>query len=157
MSRAAIYVDAALVAKFYVNEPGRDAVRRLARQAGSAATSGVAVAEVAAAFHRKWREGAIDASVFDALQGQFRHDLTRGLWTLVGPTPALFEQVRALFAKLERTTVPRSLDAVHLVTAKAERFDRVYSNDRHLLAACPSVQLQGINPIADPIGGSPGP
>jgi len=58
---AAVYFDAALIAKFYVNEPGRDAVRRLARQAGTVVTSGIAVAEVAAAFHRKLREGSIDA------------------------------------------------------------------------------------------------
>jgi predicted nucleic acid-binding protein len=148
---AAVYFDAALVAKFYVNEPGRNAVRRLARQAGTVATSGVAVAEVAAAFHRKLREGSIDAHLFEALQGQFHHDLTRGLWTLIGPTPALLEQVRALFARLDPSVHLRSLDAVHLMTAKAERFDRLYSNDAHLLAACPSVRLTGINPITDPI------
>ena len=90
-----MYFDAALVAKFYVNEPGRDAVRRLAKRAGTVATSGIAVAEVAAAFHRKLREGSIDVPVFEALQGQFHHDVTRGLWTLIEPTPALLQQVRA--------------------------------------------------------------
>ena len=34
------------------------------------------------------------------------------------------------------------------MTAKAEHFDRLYSNDTHLLAACPSVHLRGINPMA---------
>lgn len=71
----AAYFDAALVAKFYVNEPGRDAVRRLAKQAGTVATSGIAVAEIAAAFHRKLRGSSIDVPVFEALQGQFHHDL----------------------------------------------------------------------------------
>jgi predicted nucleic acid-binding protein len=41
----------------------------------------------------------------------------------------------------------RSLDALHLVTAREERFERIYSNDRHLLAACASVGLEGVNPI----------
>ena len=54
------YFDSALVAKFYVNEPGRKGVRRTAKQAGIIVTSGIAVAEVAAAFHRKLREGAVD-------------------------------------------------------------------------------------------------
>jgi predicted nucleic acid-binding protein len=148
----AAYFDAALVAKFYVNEPGRDAVRRLAKRAGTVATSGIAVAEVAAAFHRKLREGSIDVPVFEALQGQFHHDVTRGLWTLIEPTPALLQQARALFARLDRSVFLRSLDAVHLITAKAERFDRLYSNDTHLLAACPSVHLKGVNPIAPTIG-----
>ena len=147
----AVYFDAALVAKFYVNEPGRDAVRRLAKRAGAVATSGIAVAEVAAAFHRKLREGSIDLPLFKALQGQFHHDVTRGLWTLIEPTPALLQQIRALFARLDRPVFLRSLDAVHLITAKAEHFDRLYSNDTHLLATCPSVHLQGVNPIAPTI------
>lgn len=148
---APAYFDAALVAKFYVNEPGRDAVRRLARRAGTVVTSGVALAEVAAAVHRKLREGSIDRDVFNALQGQFEHDVAHELWTLVGPTPALLEQVRALFARLDRSVFLRSLDAIHLITAKTEHFDRLYSNDTHLLAACPSVHLTGIDPTSSSI------
>jgi predicted nucleic acid-binding protein len=151
----AAYFDAALVAKFYVNEPGRDAVRRLARRAGTVVTSGVALAEVAAAFHRKLREGSIDRDVFDALQGQFEHDAAHGLWTLVGPTPAVLEQVRALFVRLDRSVFLRSLDAIHLMTAKTEHFDRLYSNDTHVLAACPRVHLTGIDPTSS--SGTPPP
>ena len=81
-----MYFDAALVAKFYVNEPGRDAVRVLARQMGRVVTSGVAVAEVSAAFHRKLREGAVDHDVFDALMGQLEQDLESGLWCPAGPS-----------------------------------------------------------------------
>jgi hypothetical protein len=54
-----------------------------------------------------------------------------------------------MFARLDRSVFLRSLDAVHLITAKAERFDRLCSNDTHLLlAACPSVHLKGVNPLA---------
>ena len=41
-----------------------------------------------------------------------------------------------------------TLDAIHLVTARAEGFERVYSNDRHLLAAAKSFGLEGVNPIS---------
>ncbi len=140
------YFDSALVAKFYVNEEGRDRVRRTASQAGVIVTSGIAVAEVSAAFHRKLREGAVDRPVFRALQQQFEHDLTNGLWKLVGPTQALLQEVQALFATLDKSVFLRSLDALHLVTAKDEGFDRIYSNDRHLLRACASLGLQGIDP-----------
>ena len=142
-----VYFDSALIAKFYLNEPGREAIRSLARDAGSVVTSGIAVAEVSAAFHRKLREGSVDRDVFDALQGQFQHDLTNGLWRLIGPTEVLLQQVRTLFLRLDRSVFLRSLDALHLITAKAEHFNRIYSNDRHLLSACPSVGLEGINPI----------
>jgi predicted nucleic acid-binding protein len=144
---APVYFDSALVAKFYLNEVGRDAVRDLARTAGIVVTSGIAVAEVSAAFHRKFREGALDLDVFEALHGQFQHDLENGLWRLIAPTEALLGGVRSLFAKLDKSIFLRSLDALHLVTAKAEHFERLYSNDRHLLAACASVRLEGLNPI----------
>jgi predicted nucleic acid-binding protein len=145
---APVYFDSALLAKFYLNEPGRDAVRDVARKAGIVVTSGIAVAEVSAAFHRKLCEDAVDPDVFKALHGQFQYDLANGLWRLIAPTEALLEQVRILFAGLGRSVFLRSLDALHLATAKAERFERIYSNDRHLLAACGTVGLEGINPIA---------
>lgn len=140
------YFDAALVAKFYVNEPGREQVRRLARTAGAVVTSGISVAEVSAAFHRKLREGAIDRLVFKALQGQFTHDLESGLWQLAAPTEAVLHDVHLAFSRLDAAVFLRSLDALHLVTARAEGFGRIYSNDRHLLGACQHFGLAGIDP-----------
>lgn len=145
---APVYFDSALLAKFYLNEPGRNAVRDVARKAGVVVTSSIAVAEVSAAFHRKLREHAVDLEVFKALQGQFQHDLEDGLWRLIVPTEALLEQVRGLFVRLDKSVFLRSLDALHLVTAKAEGFERIYSNDRHVLAACDSLDLEGIDPTA---------
>ncbi len=140
------YFDSALVAKFYVNEPGRDAVRALARSAGVVVSSGIAIAEVSAAFHRKFREGAVDRNTFKGLLGQFEHDVEQGLWTFIGPTEALLHEVQRLFRGLGASVFLRSLDALHLVTARAERFERLYSNDRHLLAACSVAGLVGIDP-----------
>src|SRR5437016_2437012 len=147
---APAYFDSALIAKFYLNEAGRESIRALAKRAGSVVSSGIAAAEVSAAFHRKLREGAIDRNTFKALQGQFQHDLAGGLWSLVSPTEALLEEVRTLFSRLDESVFLRSLDALHLVTAAAERFDIIYSNDRHLLAACGAVGLQGVNSLLDP-------
>jgi predicted nucleic acid-binding protein len=145
---AAVYFDSALIAKFYLNEPGREAIRRLARASGIVVTSGIAVAEVSAAFHRKLREGVVERDTFDALLGQLEHDLKRELWRLIGPTEDLLRKVQALYLRLDKSVFLRSLDALHLVTAKAEHFHRIYSNDRRLLSACASVGLQGINPVA---------
>lgn len=140
------YFDAALVAKFYLNEPGRDRARQLARSAGAVVTSGIAVSEVSAAFHRKLREGAVARPVFNALQGQFAHDLDAGLWRLAPPTEALLREVQRTFARLDRSVFVRSLDAIHLVTARAEGFGLIYSNDRHLLGACRHFGLEGVDP-----------
>ena len=85
----AVYFDSALIAKFYLNEPGREEVRQVARSAGVVVSSGIAIVEVSAAFHRKFRERAIELRVFRALQGQFAHDLDNGVWRLAGPTEAV--------------------------------------------------------------------
>lgn len=144
----AAYFDSALVAKFYLNEPGREAIRDLAGRAGIVATSGIAVAEIAAAFHRKFREGEVKRDVFEALNGQFEHDLKTGLWLLHWPSEDLLLQTRALYAKLDKGTFLRSLDALHLVTARAGRYACLYTNDRHLLAACARVGMRATNPLA---------
>ena len=141
-----VYFDSALIAKFYLNEPGREPVRQVARSAGAVVSSGIAVVEVSAAFHRKLHEGAIELRVLRALQGQFAHDLDTGLWRLAGPTEAVLREAQAALSRLDKSIFVRSLDALHLVTAKSENFDRVYSNDRHVLAAARSFGLHGVDP-----------
>jgi predicted nucleic acid-binding protein len=141
-----VYFDSALIAKFYLNEPGRDPVRQVARSAGVVVSSGIAVVEVSAAFHRKLREGAIEVRVYKALQGQFAHDLDTGLWRLAGPTEAVLREAQVAFSRLDKSILVRSLDALHLVTARSEKFDRIYSSDRHVLAAARSFGLHGVDP-----------
>ncbi len=143
----AVYFDSALIAKFYLKEPGREVVRDLACRAGNVVSSAIAIAEISAAFHRKLREGALEAKSFKAYQGQFAHDLKTGLWTLIPVTEAILEDVRMLFSRLSPSVYLRSLDGLHLVTAKAENFDRLHSNDRHLLAACLAAGVEGVNPL----------
>jgi predicted nucleic acid-binding protein len=150
VTAAPVYFDSALIAKFYLNEPGREDVRRVARAAGTVVSSGIAIVEVSAAFHRKLREGTIEPRVFRALQGQFVHDLDAALWRLAGPTEAVLREVQAALSRLERSVFVRSLDALHLVTARSEGFDRIYSNDRHVLAASRSFGLHGVDPTSPP-------
>jgi predicted nucleic acid-binding protein len=57
------------------------------------------------------------------------------------PVPVYFDS--ALIAKFYLTF--ESLDALHLVTAKSENFDRIYSNDRYVLAAARSFGLHGVD------------
>lgn len=72
----------------------------------------------------KLREGAVDKTTHSAPQGQFAHDVDHGLWTFVGATEALFQQVQRLFRKLDQGVFLRAIDALHLVTAGAERLDQ---------------------------------
>lgn len=145
---AQFYFDSALIAKFYLAEPGSDKVRQLAGSANRIVVSAIAVAEVSAAFHRKLRENAVARDSFAALNVQFQHDLRKGSWTLVPVSEIVLEQVLVLYDDLPDSIFLRALDALHLVTAKTEGFAHIYSNDRHLLAACDAVELNGVNPLA---------
>ena len=54
-----IYLDAAYIAKFYVDEPDSERVRAFLVTAQPAASCVHAIAEVASVFHRKLREGTV--------------------------------------------------------------------------------------------------
>jgi hypothetical protein len=58
------YFDPAYIEKFYLDEPESEAVRRLAESLGQVRCVVIGQTEVAAVFHRKFREGAFVASAF---------------------------------------------------------------------------------------------
>jgi predicted nucleic acid-binding protein len=143
-----IYFDSALIAKFYLNEPGRKIVRETVVSATRVCSSAIATVEVAAAFHRNVREGRLDAPTAGLLQVQLASDFKNAAWKLFPVTEAVLDDVRSLFARLDRSVHLRTLDAVHLVTARGHGFDRLHTNDRHLLAACAQLGIQPVNPLA---------
>jgi hypothetical protein len=46
----------------------------------------------------------------------------------------MLREAQAAFSRLDKAIFVRALDALHLITARSENFDRIYSNDRHVLA-----------------------
>jgi hypothetical protein len=70
------------------------------------------------------------------------------LWRPADPTAALLRDVQTAFTRFNKTIFVRSLDAIHLLTAREEGFERINSNDRHLLAAASAFGLAGVNPLA---------
>jgi predicted nucleic acid-binding protein len=142
-----IYCDTAYLLKYYLEEPGSDAVTELIdRQTGVASLS-LARLELQAAFHRKLREGRLDAKTHRALVGQLADDHRDGLWTWLTVDDALLDQAAKRFASLPATAFLRASDALHLACAKEHGFREIYSNDPHLLAAAKHFGLKGKNVI----------
>ena len=73
------YFDSSYIAKFYLDEPESEAVRRLAESLGQVRCAVIGQIEVAAVFHRKFREGAFDAGAFREVMAQFDDDCGQGL------------------------------------------------------------------------------
>jgi len=136
------YFDSSYIAKFYLDEPESEAVRRLADSLGQVRCAVIGQAEVAAVFHRKFREVALDAGAFREVMAQFDDDCGQGLWTWLPLTPALAAMTAAVFARLPRSVFLRAADAVHLVCAQGHGLGEIYTNDRHMSAAARHFRLK---------------
>jgi predicted nucleic acid-binding protein len=101
--------------------------------------------EVAAVFHRKFREGAFDARAFREVTAQFDDDCSQGLWTWLPLTMALAGGAAAAFARLPRPVFLRAADALHLVCAREHGFREIYTNDRHMSAAARHLRLKPVD------------
>jgi predicted nucleic acid-binding protein len=141
-----IYSDSAYILKFYIPEPGSDAVRALFDK-HDVSSCGLAEIEVPAAIHRKWREGLIGKELFTQAIRQFLQDVSEGCWSFFPITGKLLQDVRENYCDLPKQQFLRASDALHLVCAKEHGFREIYSNDRHLLAAAKHFGLKGRNVI----------
>ena len=138
------YFDSSYIAKFYLDEPESEAVRRLAESVGQVRCAVIGQIEVAAVFHRKLREGAFDTSAFREVMSQFDDDCSQGLWTWLPITAGLAMAAAAAFARLPRTVFLRAADAFHLVCASEHGLPEIYTNDRQMTAAARHFHVKAI-------------
>ena len=142
-----IYFDTAYLAKCYLNEHGSDQVRELAASDGNVACSGYGRIELAATFHRNLRQGTITTAEFRLLWKQYDLDEENRIWTWLPVRQELLADVVVRFRKLAPSVFLRSGDALHLSTALEHGFDKIHSNDAHLLAAAKAFKIKGVNVI----------
>ncbi|HEU0007857.1 MAG TPA: type II toxin-antitoxin system VapC family toxin [Terriglobia bacterium] len=136
------YFDSAYIAKFYVDEPESDAVRRLAETLGRVHCCALGRIEVAGVFHRKWREGAFTEREFREVSAQFSDDCGAGLWTWFSVTDGLIANAAESFRTLSKRITIRSADALHLVCARENGLRRLYTNDGHMRRAAPAFGVE---------------
>jgi predicted nucleic acid-binding protein len=141
------YFDSAYIAKFYLDEPESDAVRHLAESLGRVRCAVLGQIEVAAVFHRKFREGAFDAGSFREVVAQFADDCEQGLWSWLPVTTALAARAATVFARLPRSVFLRAADALHLVCAQEHGLREIYTNDRHMSSAARHFRLKAITVV----------
>ena len=138
------YFDSAYIAKFYVDEPESDAVRRLAEALGRVHCCALGRIEVAGVFHRKWREGAFTEREFREVSAQFTDDCMAGLWTWLAVTDRLVADAAESLRTLSKRITIRSADALHLACAREHGLRPVYTNDRQMLQAAPAFGIEAM-------------
>ena len=131
-----------------MREPGSDEVREHARTAGRTACCEIGQVELAAVFHRHLREGRLNARQYGVVMRQFASDLDQGVWTWLPLTSPVFALAQKRYDDLSAKVFLRAADAMHLSCAAENGFDEIFTNDRHMLAACAAFGLDGRNLIA---------
>jgi predicted nucleic acid-binding protein len=137
-----IYLDAAYMAKFYVDEPDSEKVRDLLVDAEQAGSCLHGMVEVVSVFHRKLREGTVPQADFEALCAQFELDCLSGLWTWLPLSESLAHTTRGAISLLSSATFLRAAAALHLACAASNEISTVHTNDRHMIAAAPAFGVQ---------------
>lgn len=139
------YFDSAFIAKFYLDEPESEAIRALAASLGRVHCVSYGRLEVAAALHRKLREGTFTEPVLREVSGQFSDDCNAGLWTWLPITDELIAAVAQSITRLPGTVFLRAADALHLACAREHGFAEIYTSDRHVLAAAHHYKLKAVS------------
>jgi predicted nucleic acid-binding protein len=141
-----LYFDTSYVVRLHSRDVGWEVVRKLA-ETHSIACCIHGHAEAIAAFHRKYREGAITHKELKTVISEFERDSAAGGFRWLPLSPAIVGRVVKTFEALPQSVYLRSADAVHLACAAENDFREVYSNDIHLLGASSHFNLKGINLI----------
>lgn len=87
----------------------------------------------------------MDRRAFLAAMAQFEAEAARGVFDWHPLTDAVQERLAKVFRQAPDTIHLRAADALHLACAAEYGFTKVYSNDRHFLAAAPLFGLKGVN------------
>ena len=141
-----IYFDTSYVARLYFEDPGWEKVRALA------GTDRLACcihgrAETVGAFHRKFREGAVNSGDLVTLLRQFDRECELGAFRWLPLSEAVISRLTRVYASLPATVLLRAADALHLACAFENGLKQVYSNDVRLLASASHFGLAGLNVI----------
>jgi predicted nucleic acid-binding protein len=139
-----IYFDTCYLVRLYFEDPGWQAVRELA-STDHLACCLLGRAETLGAFHRKFREGALNSRELAVLIAQFETECDAGAFQWLPFSPAVLGELGAVYKRLPKSVHLRASDAIHLACARENRFKEVYSNDLQLLSAASCFGLHGRN------------
>ncbi len=131
-----------------MREPGSERVREHARESRRIACCEIGKVELAAVFHRHLREKRLNARQYGVVLRQFTSDLDQGVWTWLPLTSSILALAQKRYDDLSAKVFLRAADSMHLSCAAENRFDEIFTNDRHMLAACAAFGLDGRNLLA---------
>ncbi len=130
------FFDSSALAKLYIREPGRAAVRSVLAEADELLLSVLALPEILSMLNRLRREGKIPRDEYATQKRLVVADVADA--TVIGLTSAV---VARTIDCLERATV-RASDAIHVASALEADVDQFVSADRRQCDAARAVGLR---------------
>jgi predicted nucleic acid-binding protein len=140
------YWDTGCVLKLYVEEPTSAACQRLAaRSDGPLISSALLLAEFRYALRRKEASGELRRGATEALAAKLDLDVASGILTLLpvglDVLTEAAEVARLCYASASPVPV-RTLDGIHLATARLARCPQIVTTDRQMIRAAPGCGLR---------------
>ncbi|MBI4660120.1 MAG: type II toxin-antitoxin system VapC family toxin [Verrucomicrobia bacterium] len=144
-----IYFDTSYIIKCYLNEAGSAPVRRLAESSEGMGCSLHGRVEFWTAVKRNVRERLITAEQAAATFRLFQEDESNGVWHWFPVETNSVHLACEKIAAASDMVFLRAADALHLASALTQRFQEIYTHDRHMLAAAAAFGLQARDIIAE--------
>lgn len=124
-----LYLDSSALAKRYLSERGSEIVLQKIHEASEILLSLLSIPETISALNRLKREGLLTQEVYTNLKGELSRDVAES--TIIDLTPSVMSLT---IACLEECQV-RTLDAIHVASAKESGCDLFLSSDRKQVLA----------------------
>ena len=140
-----IYFDTSYIAKCYLNEPHAAKVRQLAMQSYGLACSFLGRVEFWSVLNRYIRENQVTLQQALHIRNLFCRDESNRVWTWYPVTNDIMSRTCWYLEHLPKPLTIHSADAIHLVSAKENGFEDIFTNYTRILNCASFFGLQGKN------------
>jgi predicted nucleic acid-binding protein len=138
---SAPYVDTSALAKWYLNEPRSEDFERFAQRHARLSISRLAALELRSLLARRRRAGDVTRRIERDVLAAFAGDLRSGVLEVAPLEDAIALEAERILARARRVPL-RTLDALHLATARALGAERFATADRVQARAARSLRLK---------------
>lgn len=135
------YLDSAILVKLYVDESDSEHWRNAVGSRDDLVSSALALPEMKCALRRNIQAGLIKASIATQIWDQFRKAVDEGTIRTFPIGNDVIEDSIRILDQLPSSIALRTLDTIHLATARLLRCRELATNDRRMRAGATALQI----------------